>query len=299
MASSLPEVALGGPQSNCTFHFLSRLDRYKTEKPYFFSGVLDKNQEARRSNLEYEIHNDITVVDLRGQEKLLSLGGHGFELLQHKPVVDLSAPSEEEMNKYLEDLAATVKDHLKVEAVLAYSFRFRREQSSRDNRDTESPIGTYSNQDTPILVPHTDQTREGGLRRARRHMNEQEIEKYLDGNWRIRIVNCWRPICGTADERPLAMCDFYSIDENDLQPADRASREYVGEIYYAHYNPMQKWYWISDQSPEEVLLFKNFDSKPRGEVPFMLHSAFVNSANLNQVQRRESLEAALIVISKD
>ncbi|KAF5620825.1 lipase 4 [Fusarium sp. NRRL 52700] len=204
--------------------------------------LLEADQEARRSNLEYEVHSNIKVIDLRGQEKLPSLGDHGFEIFIHKPIVDLAVPSDEEMNKYLEDLAVTVKDHLKAEAVLAYSFRFRREQLSQDARDTKNPMGTYLNQDTPILVPHTDQTREGALRRTRRHLNETEIEKYLDGSWRIRIVNCWRPIRSTADERPLAMCDFYSLDEKDLQPAERASRQYVGEIYYAHYNPMQKWY---------------------------------------------------------
>lgn len=33
-----------------------------------------------------------------------------------------------------------------------------------------------------------DQTLEGGFRRAKRHMTAAEAEKYLDGNWRIRIV---------------------------------------------------------------------------------------------------------------
>ncbi|CAG7554323.1 unnamed protein product [Fusarium equiseti] len=70
------------------------------------------------------------------------------------------------------------------------------------------------------------------------------------------------------------MCDFYSIEERDLRPADRASREYVGEIYCANYNSTQKWYWISGQSPEEVLLLKNFDSKPGGEVPCELPLAY-------------------------
>lgn len=128
-------------------------------------------------------------------------------------------------------------------------------------------MGTYTNQDKPVTVPHTDQTREGGLRRVRRHLTEEEAAKYLDGNRRIRIVNCWRPINNTADERPLAMCDYCSVDERDLRSADRASREYVGEIYYVHHNPKQSWYWISGQTPEEVLLFVNFDTKPGSGVP--------------------------------
>lgn len=62
------------------------------------------------------------------------------------------------------------------------------------------------------------------------------------------------------------MCDFFSLDQADLRSADRASREYVGEIYYLHKNPSQQWYWISGQIPGEMLLFVNYDSDP-GEAP--------------------------------
>lgn len=42
--------------------------------------------------------------------------------------------------------------------------------------------------------------------------------------------------------------------------ADRASREFVGEAYYLQYNEAQKWYWISGQTEEELMVFVNWDS---------------------------------------
>ena len=143
---------------------------------------------------------------------------------------------------------------------------------AEDTVDTDTPMGTYTNQDKPVLTPHTDQTSENGLRRVRRHLSDSEAEKYLNGNYRIRIVNCWRPLNHATDERPLAMCDFCTVERTDLCSADRASREYVGEIYYLHYNPGQKWYWISGQSPDEMLLFTNFDSHPESGVPCKSHA---------------------------
>jgi len=298
MAVSLAELRSGGPDSECAFHYLKRSGLYAKEKPFYFSGTLEIEQEDRRSNLEYEVHDGIKVRDLREHQQALSLKSHGFELLRHTPTVDLLAPSEDIIYSYLEELVETVKEHLGAEAVFAYNYRFRREQIVDDSIDVNEPMGSFTNQDKPVLVPHTDQSREGGLRRVRRHLSEEEAMKYLNGDWRVRILNSWRPLGCSADERPLAMCDFTSIDEDDLRAADRASREYVGEIYYVHHNPDQRWYWISGQMPDEMLLFVNFDSSPGLDVPFMVHSSFVNKSQLDCPKRRQSLEVALIVISR-
>lgn len=117
-----------------------------------------------------------------------------------------------------------------------------------------------------------DLTETSGPRRVQRHLNEAELQKYYSGNWRIRIMNCWRLISYSAGERPLAMCDYYSVNKEDLRRADRASREYVGEIYYVHYNSGQQWYWISQQLPEELLLFVNYDSEPGESPPCILQN---------------------------
>jgi len=130
-------------------------------------------------------------------------------------------------------------------------------------------------------------------------MSDEEAEKYLDGNYRIRILNCWRPLYNLADERPLAFCDFYTVADSDLRAADRASREYVGEIYYMQYNENQKWYWISRQTPDEILLFVNYDSDPKDGGPdFMPHSSFLNHMVGKEGKPRQSLENALIVVTK-
>ena len=155
----------------------------------------------------------------------------------------------------------------------------------------------------------------GGPRRARRHLSKDEAAKYLDGSWRVRLLNCWRPVVYGADERPLAMCDYFSIDQADLRSADRASCAFTEEIYYLHHNPDQEWYWISGQVPEEMLLFVNYDSdagdspqcisspvlkkkQAANEHSDMAHSSFVNSLASKDVKPRKSLETGLLVISR-
>ena len=41
---------------------------------------------------------------------------------------------------------------------------------------------------------------------------------------------------------------------------DHVTERYVAETTYLLRNPKQKWYFLNEQRPDEVLLFKNFDS---------------------------------------
>lgn len=62
---------------------------------------------------------------------------------------------------------------------------------------------------------------------------------------------------------PLGLLDFRSLDlERDLIAADVVYPHYVGETFHVFYHPSHKWYYVSDQMPDEVSIFKSFDSKP-------------------------------------
>ena len=60
---------------------------------------------------------------------------------------------------------------------------------------------------------------------------------------------------------PLAICDAETVDfENDTMPGDVVDRDAVFENTQVHYNPQQKWYYLANQIPSELLIFKNADS---------------------------------------
>ena len=133
-------------------------------------------------------------------------------------------------------------------------------------------------------------------------------------------ISAWRPLKHVVQNAPLAFCDFASVDAADLIATDRPSREYVGEVYYMKYNCDQKWYWLSQQTPDELSLFMSYDSDPgeggaacktphkHSRLNFVLtaltiskvcpHSAFLLQENGPRVEPRESLEIRLIVITK-
>lgn len=47
---------------------------------------------------------------------------------------------------------------------------------------------------------------------------------------------------------------------DDLLETDLVSRDYVGSTMFAKYRSGYRWYYLSNQRPEEVCLIKNFDS---------------------------------------
>lgn len=51
------------------------------------------------------------------------------------------------------------------------------------------------------------------------------------------------------------------MDSSDLVETDHVRRHYSGSTLYLMHNPAQRFYYMSQQSKNDVLIFKNFDSK--------------------------------------
>ena len=71
----------------------------------------------------------------------------------------------------------------------------------------------------------------------------------------------WRPFFSDLQDWPLGLCDWESVDvDNDLTPSDTIFPTNVAETLQVHENAGHKWYFLTKQSKDEVLLFKIFDS---------------------------------------
>lgn len=69
----------------------------------------------------------------------------------------------------------------------------------------------------------------------------------------------WRPL-KTVKSWPLAVCDSQTVQKSDLVLNDLVRRKYIGESYFAKYNPGHRWHYLSEQGNDEVTVLKIYDS---------------------------------------
>jgi hypothetical protein len=70
----------------------------------------------------------------------------------------------------------------------------------------------------------------------------------------------WRPLKSPVRSAPLAVCDGTTLDESSLVEVHRIRRKFAGCTWSSMYQENIGWYYMSNQTPDELLLFKNFDS---------------------------------------
>lgn len=68
------------------------------------------------------------------------------------------------------------------------------------------------------------------------------------------------------------------------------------------HKPQHKWYWLSNQTPDEVIVFTQYDSHPprgvfRHDFNHVPHTAFRNAAARPGCPPRQSIETRFLVLS--
>lgn len=99
----------------------------------------------------------------------------------------------------------------------------------------------------------------------------------------------WKPLKGPLRDWPLALCDSSSLSIEDLVATDSVDKATVAEVYHVHHNRSQRWYYLSDQTESEVIVFSGYDSRSSGRSK-VAHCAFSLPDTRNGEVPRESIE---------
>ncbi|KAK3379094.1 putative CmcJ-like methyltransferase [Lasiosphaeria ovina] len=267
-----------------TIQYISRDPLYQVEKAYSADFVPDNGETPLNHIFDLQ---PIHVKDIVSPQEF-ELDVHGFCLLKAKTMLSaedaLTNQSSVEMD-YINEIEALLylkfPEYKRIEAM---NFIVR----NRDARypSTEEAVVTH---EQPAGIPHADFSREGGLMQLD-YAFPGQLEYLKDKDY--DLLNVWRPLTGPNDDWPLAVCDWRSVQEDDIILNDDLHRTRLGENSLLHPNPAHKWYYLSSQMPEDVFIFRNTDST--GKRARCFHAAVYNPESRSEPRR--SAEVRVVAI---
>ncbi|KAK0657890.1 hypothetical protein B0T16DRAFT_402684 [Cercophora newfieldiana] len=268
---------------------------FKTEKPY--SVVRTKElPDDESTNIDHEEHDISQVLeDIRDRKSDFTLEKDAICWVDHSTEVEITT-EEDMMIPYAKETNNLIRKLLNTDDVICYDLRWRRNASFTDEEAFSNSRNVPS---PPVRNVHIDHTPEGGWNRIRRHLSPEETEKFCNGQYRARIVNVWRPLFRPIEDNPIAFCDPDTVCRNDMLEVDRVTPISLIEVFQIKFNPTQRWRWLSKQTPDEPVVFVQFDSHPRnGRINGVPHATFNNPTAGPDCIPRESVETRSIVFTR-
>lgn len=237
-----------------------------------------------RDRLALEAHT-VSITDLRRDSRDVSLQEEGFMLVDHNTKVVNFRDDDEVTGKYIQEIEKLMLEVTGAGTVIMAPhgvLRFSETSGEYGSRSNTRPARFVHIDSTINAVPMllNPLLEAAGL-------SEPPGKRYIG-------FNAWRVISPPPQDVPLTVCDMRTVSEQDLVPADAifdapGTPEWSFEGYLLHYNPEHRWCYFSDMTPDEVLIFKSFDSlaNPLQCVP---HVAFNNPDCPPGTAPRQSIE---------
>jgi len=229
------------------------------------------------------------VENVRGKEDQYTLEKAGFEF--HKAPSEMRAEDFDNENTirevYYKESGELYRKLTGGTRVFIFDHTIRRNFPGRKSDTPDTRI--------PALNVHVDQTPEATVARIHRHMPPEDVPKLL--NSRYQIINLWRPIRNPAYDRPLALCDFRSVDlKRDCVAQTLKYPDRDGEIWAVKHHETHRWKYWKGMTPEEIILIKCMDSITDGSVALCTpHTSFEDPSAPKDAKPRESIELRALV----
>jgi len=246
----------------------------RTERrPFFYANAHEKDFVPLKPA-------EVAIHDARGLD--CSLDREGFTLVEHKSAVadltDLKAVAEVHRGEIVELLKQVTGCDEGVTTPFGI-LRFSEKSGENEAHDNSHPA----------RFVHVDMAREAAAgMRAKTAPEGKTIARSAQ-------YNVWRSLAGGTQDVPLGLCAYSSIAPDDLLGCDAifdpldGSPEWGFPNYLLAANPAHRWYYYSDMTPDEAIVFKTSESDPE-RAQLMPHGAFDNPLAGPDAPPRVSLE---------
>lgn len=192
---------------------------------------------------------EISISDGWPRAQDFTLDANGFALHDFKAEHEDWEDEQSVRTSFYPEVVSFLKQKLGAKRVLVFDHTIRSESTAQKALTDEK----NTSQRSPVMLVHCDYTAESGPLRVQQLMGA-EAEDLLSR--RVVFVNVWKPIRRVVEERPLAMCDVQSCEDDDYFKLHLRYRDRDGENYVMQHSPKHKWYYFPKMTPEQVVLLK-------------------------------------------
>ena len=252
------------------------------ERPRFYvhHRELDNVQLTPRS---------IVIEDAREHEAVL--GDQGFCLVPHKSRVSNLRSRKELLRTYRHEIEELICKLTGASCAIAAPLPVLRVADGHAKKEERTVH-------RPIRMVHSDHTAASAESYARTAFGE-EAAKLIEQRRHV-LYHTWRVLSPAPHDTPLALCDGRTICDEDRVAADTVmdfpgTPRRIMETTLFHFSPRHEWFYFPDMRPDELVIFKDFDSDP-GQVLSTPHTAFNDARCPTDAPPRESLDLQVLAV---
>ena len=225
-----------------------------------------------------------------------TLDTHGFQMIKHHSNIRDFYDMDEVNTVYPEEIEQVLKELTGADLVLDLGTTLR---SSQQPRGAIQPAA---------LEAHVDYN-EASSKRLADQMLEQSGHAGFSYS-RFMAINLWRVISDPPQDWPLALCDGRSVgreegvhnvmvrvdeipDMETMLTMEIPGEDELPTAFLFRFNPEHRWFYFPDMTPDELLVFKLYDSVETGawRVP---HGSF-RDTTCPEASGRESAEIRTVI----
>ncbi|RYN16987.1 hypothetical protein AA0119_g11274 [Alternaria tenuissima] len=252
--------------TRATFHYLENRPEYRTIKPYHINVPERAFAPGLQSNEVSIPYHNTPVTGLRDIHKNFTLDRNGFKVVVEDASSDRALCNIMQYNEYADEALVRSKARKGVEHFLrkhitgcedaiAFSHQVRR----RDKHFPKLPRGTNGAVPQPVQGVHVDMTPDGSYSEVQDAIAARGYTDMSTRRW--AVMHTWRPLFGPLEDWPLALMDYTSLNKaHDLIASDNIYVHRIRENYNVLWNKEHQWYFLENQQPHEILVFKTFDT---------------------------------------
>jgi hypothetical protein len=74
------------------------------------------------------------------------------------------------------------------------------------------------------------------------------------------VFSAWKPLSDVVTHWPIAVCDASTVSPKECFEVDTVFPHYASELYHIGNSASHEWYYLSNQTKDEILLMQVYDS---------------------------------------